>query len=149
MNSNKKSTIKRKRENELKTINKLINGISSGDIKLEKAGSSGILGIKAQIKVEEKIEQSTHEFVFVMDYVRGLEESVEKVRIKYGFFRKGYKVEANRTSNEHFTEVDGNKAFIKELESVTFPDSKNDRYIYFQILLFHAKVSYQVLTHKL
>lgn len=82
------------------------------------------------------------EFVLMFDFVSDLPLSAEKIRIKYGYFRKGFKHEANRTCNEHFVEESDKTCFIKEQETAILPDRKSDYFIYFQILFFHLKVNY-------
>lgn len=76
----------------------------------------------------------------MLDFIYGLDSKAEKVRVKYGFFRRGFKNEANRSTNEHFTETGGDSAYIKELDVINLVEKKADFYIYFQVLVFHEKV---------
>ncbi|EAR88430.2 hypothetical protein TTHERM_00170150 (macronuclear) [Tetrahymena thermophila SB210] len=125
-------------EQEIEVLREIIKGLLLNKIQLEDYNSI-YYRFKLSLEKREQPKEVVNEFVLMFDFVNNLPFTVEKVRIKYGFFRRGQKHEANRTTNEHIIENEDGQCFIREIDKIIFPDKKLDHFIYFQILIFHHK----------
>ncbi|KAL4499457.1 hypothetical protein ABPG73_009007 [Tetrahymena malaccensis] len=125
-------------DQEIEVLREIIKGLLLNKIQLENYNSI-YYKFKLSLEKREQPKEVVNEFVLMFDFANNLPFTAEKIRVKYGFFRRGQKHEANRTTNEHIIENEDGQCFVREIDKVIFPDKKLDHYIYFQILIFHHK----------